>query len=137
MEIRQFLHTSLDITDLEQSVHFYSEVLHLDRTDRDLKFPGAWYQIGPYQLHLIVSAPVAQDIKNLTQWGRNRHIAFAIDDVQAARAQLDRHHYPYQMSSSGRPALFIQDPDGHVIELGEIFELDRSSVSSSVSRFGN
>jgi glyoxylase I family protein len=120
MKINQFLHTSLDVSDLEQSIQFFSQVLGLSLADRNLNFPGAWYQIGPYQLHLIVCPPVTQDVKNSTQWGRNRHIAFSVESVEAARQQLDSHNYPYQMSSSGRPALFVQDPDGHVVELGEV-----------------
>jgi glyoxylase I family protein len=120
MKINQFLHTSLDVSDLEQSIQFFSEVLGLSLADRNLNFPGAWYQIGPYQLHLIVCPPVVQDVKNPDKWGRNRHIAFSVESVEAARQQLDRQNYPYQMSSSGRPALFVQDPDGHVVELGEV-----------------
>lgn len=121
MQITQCLHTAILVTDLEKSAQFYEEILGLEKVERSLKFPGIWYQIGDYQIHLMVDAQAQQGtIHNPEKWGRNRHIAFAVTDIQAAKTQLEAHHYPVQMSSSGRPALFVQDPDGNVIELNQL-----------------
>ncbi len=118
MQITQCLHTAILVTDLAQAEHFYGTVLGLPKAPRDLKFPGAWYEVGGYQLHLMVGAVPALD--NPEKWGRNRHIAFSVADLAAAQAQLQAHGCPMQMSASGRAAIFTQDPDGNVIELSQL-----------------
>jgi glyoxylase I family protein len=95
--------------------HFWFKTLQ--SLERNLSFPGCWYQIGMVQLHLIVSAQVIDDLVHLEKWGRNRHLAFAIVDLDAMKQTLEEVSYPYQLSSSGRAALFVQDPDGNLIEL--------------------
>ena len=118
MQITQCLHTALLVSDLEKSAKFYGDILGLAKVERSLKFPGIWYQIGDYQIHLMIHPQANQGtVQNEQKWGRNRHIAFAVTDVQKAQTCLQAHGYPVQMSSSGRPALFTQDPDGNVIEL--------------------
>ena len=39
--------------------------------------------MGEYQIHLIVDTNYQNDRLNPQKWGRNPHIAFAIDDVAA------------------------------------------------------
>jgi len=116
MQIIQSLHTAILVTNLEQSEHFYGKVLGLPKIERSLKYAGAWYQIGEYQLHLIVAPTVPTDNPN-QKWGRNPHIAFSVTDLDAAKQQLLDHNCQIQPSASGRPALFTQDPDGNIIEL--------------------
>lgn len=118
MQITQCLHTAITVTDLERSEHFYGTILALAKVDRSLKFPGAWYQVGEYQLHLIAAPNVTKEAHN-EKWGRNRHIAFSVTDLEAAREQLLYYNCPIQPSASGRPALFTQDPDGNIIELSQ------------------
>ena len=119
MQITQALHSALLISNLEKSQHFYSSVLGLQKIDRVLKFPGIWYQIGNCQLHLILAATIIPDAVNNDKWGRNRHLAFSVVNLEAAKQQLIAHNCPFQMSASGRSALFTQDPDGNIIELSE------------------
>jgi catechol 2,3-dioxygenase-like lactoylglutathione lyase family enzyme len=118
MQITQSLHTAILVTDLEKSEHFYGTILGLSKINRTLKYPGAWYQIGNYQIHLIVSPFVPTEKQN-EKWGRNPHIAFSVVDIEAAKAELQKHNYPFQASASGRPAIFTKDPDGNIIELGQ------------------
>jgi catechol-2,3-dioxygenase len=118
MQITQSLHTAILITDLERSEYFYSKVLGLSKIDRTLKYPGAWYQVGNYQLHLIVASTTPTDNQN-EKWGRNPHIAFAVADLEIAKQELLNHNYPIQASASGRPAIFTKDPDGNVIEMSQ------------------
>lgn len=119
MQITQYLHTAILVSNLERSEHFYSTVLGLEKVDRALKFPGAWYQIGPVQIHLIVDSSIDIELQNPEKWGRNGHIAFSVADLDAAKTQLKAHNCPVQMSASGRAALFTQDPDGNIIELSQ------------------
>ncbi|MBF2007210.1 VOC family protein [Chlorogloeopsis fritschii PCC 9212] len=118
MQITQSLHTAILVTDLERSEHFYGTVLGLAKVERPMKFPGAWYQVGEYQVHLIVAPTVPNEPKN-EKWGRNPHIAFLVSDLDAAKQQLLNYNFPVQPSASGRPAIFTQDPDGNVIELNQ------------------
>jgi glyoxylase I family protein len=120
MQIQKFLHSTLNVTDLAQSTYFYEQVLGFTPgVDRDLNFVGTWYQVGDFQLHLIVASRVPS-IVIAEKWGRNRHVAFAIDDLASAKARLEQHNWPFQLSTSGRSALFVCDPDDNVLEFGLI-----------------
>ena len=118
--LQSLLHAAVNVSDLAVAEHFYGTVLGLTKVERTLKFAGAWYQLGSFQLHLIVaeldySKPVPEE-----KWGRRAHLAFAIADLEAAKQRLIDAKIPIQPSSSGRAAIFIHDPDGHIIELSQI-----------------
>ena len=119
MQITQCLHTAVLVSDLAKAEHFYGTVLGLPKVERSLKFPGAWYQVGDYQIHLMVAATIPGTVVNPENLGRNRHLAFAVSDLEAAKAELLAHNCPLQTSLSGRAALFTQDPDGNVVELSQ------------------
>lgn len=118
MEISQSLHTAILVTDLERSEHFYGTVLGFTKIHRKLNYPGAWYQVGNYQIHLIVSKSVPTENQH-EKWGRNPHFALSVVDIEAAKAELINQNYAIQPSASGRPAIFIKDPDGNVVELNQ------------------
>jgi catechol 2,3-dioxygenase-like lactoylglutathione lyase family enzyme len=120
MQITQCLHAAVLVSDLEQAEHFYSNVLGLSKVERSLKYPGAWYQVGEFQVHLIVAPLASAELQNPEKWGRNPHVAFSVADLDAAKNQLIHHGCPIQMSASGRAALFTQDPDGNIIELSQL-----------------
>jgi glyoxylase I family protein len=122
MKITHYLHAAVLVSDLAKAEHFYGTVLGLTKIERSLKFPGAWYQVGACQVHLITANALCPDQVNAEKWGRNRHLAFAVADLNAAKAQLEAHGCPIQMSASGRAALFTHDPDGNIVELGEVDE---------------
>lgn len=113
------LHVAVQVSNLEKAEAFYTDVIGLQKVDRQLTFAGAWYQVGDFQLHLIVSDwaknPVRED-----KWGRHPHITFAIHNLDEVKAKLTERQVPFQMSSSGRAALFVKDPDGNVVELLEV-----------------
>lgn len=120
MQITQCLHAAILVANLERAERFYGSVLGLEKVDRTLKYPGAWYQIGAFQIHLIVDETVENPLQNAEKMGRNHHIALAVANLEEAKEQLMAHEYPVQMSASGRAALFVQDPDGNVIELSQM-----------------
>jgi catechol 2,3-dioxygenase-like lactoylglutathione lyase family enzyme len=121
MEIIGCLHTAILVSDLAKAEYFYSKVLGLTKVDRSLKYPGVWYQIGDHQLHLIVDPNRKDTIINSEKWGRNPHFALSVSDLDRAKADLQTHGYPIQMSASGRKALFTQDSDGNIIEITQSF----------------
>ncbi|MEB3310586.1 MAG: VOC family protein [Snowella sp.] len=118
MEIINYLHTAILISDVAQSEKFYSEVLGLTKVERNLKYPGIWYQVGNYQIHLMEHPDFKQPLSNPEKVGRNPHIAFAVKDLNQAIERLKAFDYPLEISTS-RPALFTRDPDGNVIEINQ------------------
>lgn len=119
MQIIASIHAALLVSNLEKAEYFYGEILRLPKADRSRNFPGTWYQVGNFQIHLIVSSEIIPDLVNSEKWGRNRHLAFSVADLDRAKAQLQANNCPIQMSASGRAALFTQDPDGNIIELSQ------------------
>ena len=113
------LHVAVQVSDLAQAEAFYTQVIGLQKVERQLTFPGTWYQIGDFQLHLIVSEWATNPTRE-EKWGRHPHITFAIHDLAAVKQSLIERDVPFQMSSSGRAALFVKDPDGNVVELLQI-----------------
>ena len=75
MPITQCLHTAILMTDLAKAEEFYRNILGLSKAkERPLKFSGSWYQIGAYQIHLIVNPEFTNQILNPDKWGRNLSI---------------------------------------------------------------
>jgi catechol 2,3-dioxygenase-like lactoylglutathione lyase family enzyme len=104
------------VTDLERARDFYGRVLGLKEKARPaFNFPGAWYDLGGAELHLMVTpemlpAPGARP-------RRDYHIAFQVDDLDEARRALESAGLVFRESSSGLPSIFVRDPDGNLIEL--------------------
>lgn len=120
MQIAQCFHTAILVTNLQKAEHFYSNILGLAKIERSLNYPGTWYQIGNFQLHLIENTSISTQLKNPEKWGRNPHIAFSVTNLEAAKTQLQAHNCPIQASASGRTALFTKDPDNNIIELTQL-----------------
>jgi len=114
------LHVALAVTNLERAAQFYGKVLGLQPVERVLNFPGLWYQVGNFQVHLMAVEGVIPPAAQSPKWGRNPHLALAVPDLAAAQAILQQAQCPVQRSASGRLALFTQDPDGNVIELSQV-----------------
>ena len=119
MPINKFLHTSILVSDIKQAEFFYSNILCLTKSqNRNLNFPGAWYELGDYQIHLIENKEFTNNNNiNSDKWGRNPHLAFVVENLAQTLEKLQDYGYPIQKSFSGRAALFTKDPDGNIIEL--------------------
>jgi glyoxylase I family protein len=118
IEVTSCLHAAVMVANVDRSIEFYSSILGLERIDRSLKYPGAWYQIGDFQIHLIEDVNYRQSGEiDLQKSTRNPHIALGVRDLDAAKQQLLAANCAVKMSNSGRAALFTQDPDGNAIEL--------------------
>lgn len=120
MKIKKCLHTAILVSDLDKAAHFYGDILGLTSVDRPLNFPGLWYQIDDYQIHIMVHSQAQGKLYNSEKWGRNPHLALGVDDLNQAIAHLTQYNCRMQMSASGRPAIFIQDPDGNIIEISQV-----------------
>ncbi|MGZ4959264.1 MAG: VOC family protein [Methylomonas sp.] len=113
-------HASLIVSDTEQSLRFYRDILGMQPTERPpLPFPGAWLQIGAQQVHLLELDNPDPTTGRPEHGGRDRHIAMHVDSVQALRDDLDKAGIVYTLSISGRKALFCRDRDGNALEFIE------------------
>ncbi|ACB53394.1 hypothetical protein cce_4046 [Crocosphaera subtropica ATCC 51142] len=119
MTMIQCLHTAIVVSDLEKAEQFYGNILGLKKVDRPLKYPGVWYQVGDYQIHLMVHPGFNCTLSNQEKWGRNPHFSLGTDNLSDIIARLQSHGHPVQMSQSGRAACFTRDFDGNVIEISQ------------------
>jgi glyoxylase I family protein len=121
VKVTQLLHASLLVADLTRARAFYEGVLGLEPSPArpQMDFDGVWYDIGPAQIHLLALPSPDPVAGRPAHGGRDRHIALAVEDLEALRTELDRRGIAYTLSRSGRRALFVRDPDGNTLELME------------------
>ena len=114
-------HSSLIISDTETSLKFYSGVLNLKQLDRPpLPFPGAWFELGTQQLHILELENPDPTTGRPAHGGKDRHVAFNIVDLDLIKSTLEEGGVAYTLSLSGRRALFCRDPDGNALEFIEV-----------------
>ena len=108
-------HVSINVTDADESIRFYRDVLELEPLARPpFDFAGAWFSLGEQQLHLIEAtdfvAPVGQ------------HFALHVDDIGATIDVLTQRGV--RVSRVGEISgvclqAFFADPTGNSIELNQ------------------
>jgi catechol 2,3-dioxygenase-like lactoylglutathione lyase family enzyme len=115
-------HMSFPVRNVERSRAFYAGILGLEEKPRPpalvSMFPGAWYQAGPCEVHLV-QYPESMDIGGPppTLNPLARHAAFAIADYDATLAHLRRHGLTVFETNADVGQMWVRDPDGHIIEL--------------------
>jgi glyoxylase I family protein len=122
--IRQIAEVAIVVTDLDRSVHFYTEVLGLPLWERHPRnatvrlangFLGLWLP-GAWEIPLSAnSAPIR------LEGGARQHLVFYIEskDADAALANLQRHgvrYYGPRVNEKGEVHIDFEDPDGHMLE---------------------
>lgn len=116
MKISKLLHAALLVNDLARAKQFYEGVLGLKEKSRhNFDFEGVWYELGGNELHLMVVADPLSPVGQRPR--RDFHVAFLIDDYEAAKAHLAKLGIPFREGRHGLPQLFVRDPDGNLIEL--------------------
>lgn len=112
-------HISFAVSDLERSREFYGGVLGLQPIERpELGIPGIWYAAGAAEVHLIAK-PEGVDAGSppdkLSPLAN--HQAFAIESYAACLEHLRGRGLEVMETSPERGQMWVQDPDGNVIEL--------------------
>jgi glyoxylase I family protein len=105
-------HVSINVTDVDAAIRFYTDVLGLTvRDDRpDFGFGGAWLDAGGQQVHLIEADVPA---------GLGQHFALRVDDLAAVVDELRGQGLTVGDPSPVGTSLqaFVDDPSGNLVEL--------------------
>ena len=124
MRVKKFLHTRMRVSDMEQTVAFYTNVLGLEVLER---------KVSPRGSHLaFLKVPNSEELIELTSFppsGPVRvqedliHLAFQVESLDDTIASLNAKGVkvtdgPTQTSSGSR-FIFIDAPDGYEVELIE------------------
>jgi glyoxylase I family protein len=113
-------HASFIVANLDISLVFYCNILGLQQVDRpDMGFPGAWFQLGSQQIHLLELENPDPVTGRPEHGGRDRHVALNALSLTPIQDALKKAGIVYTMSISGRRALFCRDPDGNTVEVIE------------------
>jgi len=121
VDVTDFDHFSMVVEDTAKALSFYVDVLGLDVDNArpDLGYPGAWLNVGRYQIHLL-QVPNPDAVEGRPEHGgRDRHLALRVTSMEQLVVALDDAAISYTMSKSGRKALFCRDYDGNAVELIE------------------
>jgi catechol 2,3-dioxygenase-like lactoylglutathione lyase family enzyme len=122
MNIGSLLHATLLVADLARARYFYEQVLGFTASPSrpKMSFDGVWYDVSPQQqLHLMQLPNPETGLQRPENGGRDRHIAFAVDDLSVLVNLLQGSGIRYNLSQTGRRALFCRDPDDNALEFIE------------------
>ncbi|MBN9654797.1 VOC family protein [Halobacillus sp. GSS1] len=117
-------HVSLLVSDIEKAKHFYGNVLCFDESpDRpDFGFPGAWYQLGSTQIHLIVHKEGRTFRGTTAIDSRDGHFAVRVKDMEAFILRLKENGVEMLNKPENKTEwhqVYISDPDGNIIEFNK------------------
>ena len=124
MQVKKLLHTRMRVSDMEQTIQFYTDVLGLEVLER---------KVSPRGSHLaFLKVPNSEELIELTSFPPSGpvtvqedlvHLAFQVENLDDTIASLNAQGVkitdgPTQ-SSSGSRFIFIDAPDGYEVELIE------------------
>jgi len=121
MKVTQLLHATILVQDLAGARVFYEQVLGFKPSPArpQMSFDGVWYDFGVQQLHLMALPNPEAGLQRPPNGGRDRHIAFAVDDLSGLVQKLEGSGIKYNLSQTGRRALFCRDGDDNALEFVE------------------
>lgn len=124
MRVKKLLHTRMRVSDMEQTIAFYTTVLGLEVLER---------KVSPRGSHLaFLKVPNSEELIELTSFPPSGpvkvqedlvHLAFQVESLDETMASLNALGVkvtdgPTQTSSGSR-FIFIDAPDGYEVELIE------------------
>ncbi len=124
MKVKKLLHTRMRVTDMDQTIQFYTGVLGLEVIER---------KTSPRGSHLaFLKVPNSDELIELCSFPPSGpvkvqedlvHLAFQVDNLDDTIAQLDAKGIRITdgptKTSSGSRFIFIDGPDGYEVELIE------------------
>ena len=120
------LHTCLNVADADRAVAFYVDQLGFEETWSFETEDGETtnrYVAADNGVELQLSETDGEDeFEQGTAWD---HLAVAVEDVDEAFDDIDHHgvvQEPADNDPAGARTAFVEDPDGHVVELVQPLE---------------
>lgn len=124
MNVKKLLHTRMRVSDLDETIRFYTEILGLEVIER---------KTSPRGSHLaFLKVPNSDELIELTSFPPSGpvkvqedlvHLAFQVDNLDEAIVSLNAMGVKITdgptNTSSGSRFIFIDAPDGYEIELIE------------------
>ena len=122
MKVKKLLHTRMRVSDMEQTLTFYREVLGLEVVEQKVSPRGSQLAFlavpNSEELIELCSFPTSGAVKVQEDLV---HLAFEVDDLDGTIHELEVKGVPITdgptQSSSGSRFIFIDAPDGYEIEL--------------------
>lgn len=122
MKVQRLLHTRMRVSDMDQTIKFYTDVLGLEVLER---------KTSPRGSHLaFLKVPNSEELIELCSFPASGavqvqedlvHLAFEVEDMDQTIQELNTKGIPITdgptTSSSGSRFIFIDAPDGYEIEL--------------------
>jgi len=124
MRVKKLLHTRMRVSDMDQTINFYTNVLGLEVLER---------KVSPRGSHLaFLKVPNSEELIELCSFPRSGpvrvqedlvHLAFQVERLDDVIEQLGTKQIRITdgptTSSSGSRFIFIDAPDGYEVELIE------------------
>ena len=124
LKVKKLLHTRMRVSDMDQTIAFYTDVLGLEVLER---------KVSPRGSHLaFLHVPNSEELIELCSFPPSGpvkvpedlvHLAFQVDDLDATMATLQQQGIRITdgptKTSSGSRFIFIDAPDGYEVELIE------------------
>ena len=99
--------------------HFYGVVMALEEVPKPESSRGrggAWYQLGPMQLHLSIEEPLPQDCIS------KRHVCYTVSDLAEAEERFRSagvEILPDDLPTPGWSRFYVRDPGGNRLEIAQ------------------
>jgi glyoxylase I family protein len=120
IDVETLHHVSISVTDLLRARRFYGDLLGLKEIARPpFDCPGAWYQLGDRELHLLVH-PGTHTLRGTTTIeSREGHYGVRVRSYRQTMEHLKERGIIYRdkpRNLTSWPQIYVTDPDGNVIE---------------------
>ena len=99
--------------------HFYGVVMGLEEVPKPESSRGrggAWYQLGPLQLHLSIEAPFGDDCIS------KRHVCYTVSNLAEAEEKFRSagvEIVPDDQPTPGWSRFYVRDPGGNRLEIAQ------------------
>lgn len=124
MRVKKLLHTRMRVSDIDQTIKFYTDVLGLEVAER---------KVSPRGSHLaFLKVPNSEELIELCSFPASGpvkvqedlvHLAFEVDNldqtIESLKAKDIKITDGPTLTSSGNRFIFIDAPDGYEVELIE------------------
>jgi len=99
--------------------HFYGRVMGLievPKPEESRGRGGAWYQLGPTQLHLSLEEGLGE------QCISKRHVCYLVEDLEVAEQKFRAagvEIFPDDIPTPGWSRFYVRDPGGNRLEIAQ------------------